>query len=120
MSKLRAGRTYPYVLKDDREEEVKPTFLLRVLSCDEYDRLSSLTSQYQAVQQAEKSALLAQCLELVCSGWQNIDEAFSVDTMRQLLTQRECWELVGDATLEAVLSPDQRKKLESQSKLETA
>jgi hypothetical protein len=96
--KLESGGTYSYVLKTDRDKQPPPTFKLRILSGREDDKLR----------------------EIVLAGWENMGGlSFTLDEAENLLTRRECWELIGDATLEASLTPEERKKLESPPSSET-
>lgn len=120
--KLEAGGTYSYVLKSDRHLEDPPTFQLAILSGRDDDTVRDLSAEYaETSDRKRRAAIMQELLQLVVKDWRNMGNyVFSVDTAEELLTRREQWELVGDATLEASLSPDERKKLESPPSSETA
>lgn len=113
--KLEAGGTYRYVLKSDRESGNPPAFMLRILSARDDDRLRSLIDEYRTTaDQKRKLELLIASIGIVLAGWNGaMSEPFSVDAAMDILTKRECMELISDATLEAALTPEERKKLES-------
>jgi hypothetical protein len=119
--KLESGGTYSYILKTDRDKQPPPTFKLRILSGREDDKLRDIASDFQKQSSnAEKANLIRDALEIVLAGWENMGGlSFTLDEAENLLTRRECWELIGDATLEASLTPEERKKLESPPSSET-
>lgn len=120
--KLEAGGKYEYVLKSDRESvDPKPTFFLKILSARENDALQTLTEAYRSTTiQSERSEAIRGALAIAVLGWRDMGgNEFSIDELENLLTRRECWELVADVTLEASMTHDERKKLESPAKSET-
>lgn len=119
--KLEAGGTYNYVLKADRDSMPQPTFQLSILSSRDDDKLRDLTNTIRtASDDNAKRAAMTEAITLVVKGWSNMGGDFSVNALEDMLVKREIWELLGDATLEAALTPDERKKYESQHSSETA
>lgn len=112
MSKLRAGRTFDYQLEADRGEG--EVFQLRVLSGEQSDLLAEICSQFRSETEKDKrTALFAEALQLAVVAWP------WDGTLRSVLTDRECWELVAGAQLGAALTPEERKKFVSPSRSET-
>ncbi len=110
--------TFQYVLKSDRDLSPPPTFLLRVLTKRDNKRVKQLRKEYLESQDDKRDEALTQLLALVVCGWSNFPTAFNTDELENL-TEIECWELINASVMEAVVSPEDRKKLESESKSET-
>jgi hypothetical protein len=119
--KLKSGGTYKYVLKEDRDESNPVSFSLLIPSVEEDGAIRDLTDEHRkATDRHEKSRLLQEALAIAVKGWNGIDQAFSSQALTDLLTPRECYELLGDVALEAALTVDERKKFESRSASETS
>jgi hypothetical protein len=118
--KLEAGGTYDYVLETDRDVIQPPTFKLAILSSRDDDKLSEHTAAWRATtDRAVKSQEMRSALTLAVKGWSNMGREFSIEALEDLLTKRELFELLGDATMEGSLNHDERKKYESQQQSET-
>lgn len=119
--KLESGGTYSYVLKTDRDKQPPPTFKLRILSGREDDKLRDIVNDFkEAIDNQSRSNLVREALGIAIVGWENMGElAFSLDEAENLLTRRECWELISEVTLEASLTAEERKKSELQHSSET-
>jgi hypothetical protein len=119
--KLESGGTYSYVLKTDRDKQPPPTFKLRILSGREDDKLRDIVNDFkEAIDNQSRSNLVREALGIAIVGWENMGElAFSLDEAENLLTRRECWELISEVTLEASLTAEERKKSELQHLSET-
>jgi hypothetical protein len=118
--KLESGGTYQYCLKSDRENHPEQTFDLLILSSREDDRLRELSNAWrQATDNATKATLMTEMLTLAVKGWRNMQREFSIGALEELLTKPEQWELLADVTLEAAMSPDERKKFELRQQSET-
>jgi hypothetical protein len=119
--KLESGGTYSYVLKTDRDKQPPPTFKLRILSGREDDKLRDIVNDFkEAIDNQSRSSLVREALGIAIVGWENMGElAFSLDEAENLLTRRECWELISEVTLEASLTAEERKKSELQHSSET-
>lgn len=116
---LEAGGTFDYVLLTDRQLTPAPTFKLKVLSKRDSRTLKEVRQKYlKTDDQLAKDDVLSEATRLVVKGWENMPVLFCESELENL-TELECWELINAATLEAVLSPEDRKKFESQSKSET-
>lgn len=103
MSKLRAGSPFPYILKEDREREDAVRFQLRVLSADDADKMDELRNEYATTEdRARKRDLRFDMLQLAMF-------EFRKDITAEL-TESECWELIANAIIGAVLSTEDRKK----------
>lgn len=114
MSKLRAGRTFEYKLESEREDPEADVFSIRVLSGEQDDTVSELAKQYVATtDKTEKQSIFEQLLVATVAScpW--------AGTLRSVLTDRECWELIGAAREGASLTAEERKKFVSPSKSET-
>lgn len=119
--KLKAGGTYKYILKEDREDANPVSFDLLIPSVDEDGLIRDLTDQHRkATDRNEKKSLLVEALRVAVKGWKGIDDTFSAEALIDVLTPRECYELLSDVALEAALSVDERKKFESRSASETS
>jgi hypothetical protein len=103
MSKLVPGRTFP-VLQDGVE------FQIKVLSGLDSDKLDDITAEIRAGSVDKKRAieLLSAALEICVAAWPWEGE------LRSVLTNRECWQLIGSAIEGASLTADERKKFVSQ------
>jgi hypothetical protein len=111
-SKLESG-TYKYSLNDDASGTV---FTLARLSCREREAVDDAFLQVRFGEtSAAKIAGLEECLRLAVKGW-SLDQEFSIDTLRDVCTRRECMELIGEVITESALTPDERKKFESPPK----
>lgn len=119
--KLESGGTYSYVLKTDRDKQPPPTFKLRILSGREDDKLRDIVNAFkEATDNQSRSNLVREALGIAIVGWENMGGlAFSLDEAENLLTRRECWELISEVTLEASLTAEERKKSELQHSSET-
>lgn len=119
--KLESGGSYSYILKSDRDKQPPPTFKLRILSGRDDDKLRDIVNDFKLAQDNQtRSKLVRQALEVAIVGWENMGGlSFGVDEAENLLTRRECWELISEVTLEASLTPEERKKSESQPSSET-
>lgn len=108
-SKLKAGGTFPYVLKAEREEENPAVFNLRVLSCLEEAQLTESRNRYfdRGKTDASEAEMLAEMLEVALHSHNVTGQP---DDPREFLTSRECFELVAGAILGASLTEDERKK----------
>lgn len=118
MSKLVAGRTFPYILKDYRTEGAEPQFEIRVLSGVQDDEIRDLRRRYIDAKDnpASRTESLNQMLEKSVASAKCVG---SVSELRTLLTDLECWELINAATEGATLSAEQRKKYVSPLTSET-
>jgi hypothetical protein len=94
MSKLIAGRTYP-VLFDEW------TIELRVLSGELADRLNQITKEFAKTSTVE---LRDEAYAITVASWP------WEGSLRSVLTDRECWQLVAKAIEGASLTADERKK----------
>jgi hypothetical protein len=103
MSKLVPGRTFP-VVQDGIE------FQLKVLSGLDSDRLDDITAEIRAgaVDKKRGVELLNSALAICVAAW-----PWDGD-IRSVLTNRECWQLIGSAIEGASLTADERKKFVSQ------
>jgi len=114
MSKLRSGRTFEYKLESEREDSEADVFSIRVLSGEQDDTVSELAKQYVSTpDKAAKQNIFEQLLTATVAScpW--------AGTLRSVLTDRECWELIGAAREGAALTVDERKKFVLPSKSET-
>lgn len=107
--KLRAGGSFPYILESDREQEQKPQFQIAVLSAADNDAVIELRDQFIAIKDKSErtktlQSILERCVKSVCI------EGYGVEDLRELLTERECWELASAAINGAALTPEERKK----------
>lgn len=108
-AKLRAGGVFPYILEEDREDVTEPQFDIRIISVGDNEELAGIRLQFvseKSVNQRRK--LLDQAMSLTVAGCRITD--WSNKPLRQLLTERECWELINAATVGASLTADERKK----------
>lgn len=111
--KLRAGGTFPYILEADREETQSPQFALRVLSVGDNAKLNDLREQFLSTKQpSERSDHLQSMLDLSVGKVM----AKECEPLQEVLTERECWELINAATMGAALSPGERSKFALQPK----
>jgi hypothetical protein len=119
--KLESGGSYSYILKSDRDKQPPPTFKLRILSGRDDDKVRDIAVEYGKLTDSQlKADMLREALQIVVVGWHDMGGIeFSHQALEDLLTKRECWELISDATLEASLTADERKKLESLPSSET-
>jgi hypothetical protein len=107
--KLRAGGAFSFTLASDRTETQSAQFKIRVLSASENDAVIELRDAFVANKdRAQRSDLLRQMLnkcvsELLIAGYGKAD-------LPELLTERECWELIGAAIEGAALTTEERKK----------
>ena len=115
MSKLIAGRTYPYQLQSQRGQEDADTFELRVLSGEVNERLGDITSSWKDSlgDKAKIKELQDEAISLAVAKWP------WEGTLRSVITDSEVWELIGAAITGARLSADERKKFVSLPSLET-
>jgi hypothetical protein len=97
MSKLIAGRTYPVVFDEW-------TIELRVLSGELADRLNQITKEFAANPSTE---LRDEAYAITVASWP------WEGSLRSVLTDRECWQLVAKAIEGASLTADERKKFVS-------
>lgn len=107
--KLRTGGSFPYTLEADRHDDPSPQFGIVVLSAAENDAVIELRDQFITAQdKATRSGLLNQILSKCVK--QVLIEGYGLTDLRDLLTERECWELIAAAINGAALTPEERKK----------
>lgn len=115
MSKLRAGRTYPYVLESYRGDSEEDVFELRVLSGESNQQISEIAQRNRSASDAAgRVDTLNEAILLTVASWP------WEGSLRSVLTDRECWELVGAACEGASLTADERKKFVLPLKSEAA
>lgn len=100
MSKLISGRTFP-VLFEGYEIQ------LRVLSGEADDLVAELARSFATA--TDRKEVFRQSIELCVASWP------WEGSLRSVLTDRECWDLIGMAREGAALTPDERKKFVSPS-----
>lgn len=110
-SKLRAGGLFPYILIEDRGDCTDCRYNLRVLSCDDNAMVLDLRNEYVAAKDPKQRNEVFRSILDLC-----VDDAASVTSV---LTERECWELIGAAIEGAALTADERKKFLSPPPSET-
>lgn len=114
MSKLKAGRTFEYKLQSERCDPESDVFLIKVLSGEADEKVSDLCKQFVAEAVIEnKKAIVGELIEITIEAWP------WEGSLRSVLTDRECWELIGAAREGAALTVDERKKFVLPSKSET-
>ena len=114
MSKLKAGRSFPYQLTSQRGQPDADTFELRVLSGESNERLGEITSDWKSAigDKAKIKDLQDEAISLAVASWP------WEGTLRSVITDSEVWELIGAAITGARLSADERKKFVLQPSLE--
>ncbi len=114
--KLRAGGSFPYTLEADRDDTQNPQFALRVLSVGDNGKLNSLREDFLATKvPADRADVLQEMLTLAVAEVK--DE--QCDPIEEVLTERECWELINAATMGAALTPGERSAFGLQPKSTT-
>ena len=107
--KLRAGGSFPYVLEGDRTGTQSPQFKVRVLSASDNDAVIDLRDEFiSAKEKSDRIQIVGQILdrcvdEVLIEGYSKVD-------LQDLLTDRECWELISAAIEGAALTAEERKK----------
>lgn len=106
-TKLKAGGTFPYVLKDERGDDDAARFQLRVLSCLEEAELKRSQDKYfkRGEDDASEADMLAEMLSVALAS-----HTLDCQDVREQLTSRECFELVAGAITGTLLTEDERKK----------
>jgi len=111
-SKLRAGGVFPYILLEDRATETVPQFELRILSGEDTDEVASLRKQF--IEGQDKQASFLKLIEKTVA--KCVIPGMEGQSIRSVLTDRECWELIAAAITGAALTSEERKKYVSPPK----
>ena len=107
--KLRSGGSFPFILAGDRTETDSPQFKIRVLSSSDNDAVIELRDAFVASKtKQDRSTILDELLEKCVN--EVLIDGYSKDGLKDLLTERECWELIAAAIEGASLTTEERKK----------
>jgi molybdopterin-guanine dinucleotide biosynthesis protein len=107
--KLRAGGSFPFILEGDRTETQSPQFKIRVLSASDNDAVIELRDEFIAAKEkTDRRQIVGQILDRCVS--EVLIEGYSTVDLQDLLTDRECWELISAAIEGAALTAEERKK----------
>lgn len=119
-AKLRAGAGLPYILEGDREDCIETQFFINVLSSSESVEINDFIDSYRKLtNNAEKREALSKAMKIAVKQCL-IPELSDCEDLTNELTDSECWEILSQAVLGAVLSAEERKKFESRHLLEAA
>jgi hypothetical protein len=116
-SKLKSGGVFPYMLKDDRDDQAAPVFQLRVLSCMEEQELRDARDRY--FERGKDDASEAVMLEEMVAVAVVAHNMKGVSSLIRELTSAECFELVAGAIGGCVMTAEERKKFVWQPTLES-
>jgi hypothetical protein len=116
-SKLKSGGVFPYMLKDDRDDETAPVFQLRVLSCMEEQELRDARDRYfkRGTDDASEAVMLEEMVAVAVVA----HNMKGVSSLIRELTSAECFELVAGAIGGCVMTAEERKKFVWQPTLES-
>ena len=119
---LDPSQTFPIWLDSDADKKPRPEFHFRALTIRDRQRVHSLPEQFKANDSITADEIVDQSMDLfsdLCSGWSNMigrdgqPIVFSRDSVLDVLTHQELWELMNQAAYNSHVSHAEKKSSES-------
>lgn len=110
-------QTFPLWLESDADKSPRPEFQFKALTIRDRRKPFELSDSFRSNEAITAEQIETQSIELfmsLCTGWSNMgSHKYSAESIKDVLTHGELWELLFAAANNSHVSHEEKKSLES-------